>query len=426
MTQHPGKQIGNVPVGPLSGLRVLELADEKGQFCGKLMADLGSDVIKIEPPGGQSTRSIGPFVDDMPDRERSLSFWHYNTSKRGITLNLESSDGQRLFRRLVPTADVVLESYPAGYLPSLGLGYQDLAPQNSRLIMCSLTPFGQTGPWRDYRTSDMLHLAAGGQMASSGYDPADVPDAPPMAPGGGNAWHIGCHYAYMGILAALCYRDLSGEGQYVDASIHEACALTTEGAVAVYLSTGEVVLRHTARQASTDQSIRTQLSTKDGGWVNVTRSGSNLTPSRLRQLAQWMDGYGMAQDLMTDKYDSVDGIEENTGHINEVIAEFFAQMPQEEIWHGGQELGFPWGAMRTVDEVMDDPHLKERGFYVEVEHPELERSFIYPGAAAIYNGSPWRISRRAPLIGEHNQEVLCDELGLSPEELTMLAESGVI
>ena len=427
MTQHTGQQMGNGPVGPLSGLRVLELADEKGQFCGKLMADLGADVIKIEPPGGESTRSIGPFVDDMPDRERSLSFWHYNTSKRGITLNLESSDGQRLFRRLVPTADVVLETYPVGYLPSLGLGYEDLAPQNSRLIMCSLTPFGQTGPWRDYRTSDLLHLAAGGQMASSGYDPEDVPDAPPMAPGGGgNAWHIGCHYAYMGILAALCYRDLSGEGQYIDASIHEACALTTEGAVAVYLSTGEVVLRHTGRAASPDQSTRTQLGTKDGGWVNVTRSGSNLTPPRLRQLAQWMDGYGMAQDLMDDNYLTADGVEENTVHITEVMAEFIAQMPQEEIWHGGQELGFPWGAMRNIGEIMDDPHLQERGFYVEVEHPELERSFIYPGPAAIYNGSPWRISRRAPLIGEHNQEVLCDELGLSLEELTMLAESGVI
>ena len=426
MTQHTGLQTGNGLVGPLSGLRVLELADEKGQFCGKLMADLGADVIKIEPPGGQSTRSIGPFLDDLPDLERSLSFWHYNTSKRGITLNLESGDGQSIFRRLVPTAAVVLETYPAGYLPSLGLGYEDLVPQNPQLIMCSLTPFGQTGPWRDYRTSDMLHLAAGGQMASSGYDPEDVPDASPIAPGGGNAWHIGSHYACMGILAALIYRDVSGEGQYIDASIHEACALTTEGAVSVYLSTDEVVLRHTGRQASTDQSVKTQMSTKDGGWVNVTRSGSNLTPSRLKQLAQWMDGYGLAQDLMDEKYDTVDGIEENSGHITEVMAEFISQLPQEEIWHGGQERDFPWGAMRTMDEIMDDPHLEERGFYTEVEHPELERSFIYPGAAAIYNGSPWRISRRAPLIGEHNREVLCDELGLSREELTILVESGVI
>ena len=291
----------NLP-GPLDGVRVLEVADEKGEFCGKLMADLGADVIKIEPPGGAVTRSVGPFLEDRPGQERSLSFWHYNTSKRGVTLDLKSGEGQRLFRRLAAASDVVLETFPPGYLESLGLGYRSLAPLNPRLVMCSLTPFGQTGPWRHYRTSDLLHMAAGGQMASSGYDPEDVADAPPIAPGGGNAWHIGGHFAYMGILAALYHRDLTGEGQYVDASIHEACALTTEGAIAIYLSTGEVVLRHTGRHASADQSTKIQLATNDGGWVNLTRSGSNLTPPRLRRLVQWMDEYGLAGDLMDDKY----------------------------------------------------------------------------------------------------------------------------
>ena len=137
-------------------------------------------------------------------------------------------------------------------------------------------------------------------MASCGYDPEDVPNAPPIAPGGGQAWHIGGHYAYISIMAALCYRDLSREGQYIDASIHEACALTTEGAIAIYLSIGEVVLRHTGRAASLDQSTRTQLASGDGGWVNVTRSGSALTPARLRTLAEWMDGHGLAQDLLDE------------------------------------------------------------------------------------------------------------------------------
>ena len=227
--------------GPLAGLRVLELADEKGQFCGKLMADLGADLIKIEPPGGQNTRAVGPFLDDLPHRERSLSFWHYNTSKRGVTLNLDTQAGQALFRRLAATADIILETHPPGYLPSLGLGYDSLSSQNPKLIMCSLTSFGQTGPWRDYQVCDLVHLAAGGQMASSGYDPESVDNPPPIAPGGGNAWHIGGHYAYIGIMAALFYRDMTGEGQYIDASIHEACALTTEGAIAIYLSTGQVV-----------------------------------------------------------------------------------------------------------------------------------------------------------------------------------------
>ncbi len=170
--------------GPLAGLRVLELTDEKGQFCGKLMGDLGADVIKIEPPGGEATRTVGPFLDDIPHADRSLSFWHYNTSKRGITLNLETEDGRQLFRRLASDADVILETWRPGYLPGLGLGYDDLSASNPGLVMCALTPFGQTGPWRDYATTDLLHMAAGGQMASCGYDEADVPDAPPIAPVG--------------------------------------------------------------------------------------------------------------------------------------------------------------------------------------------------------------------------------------------------
>jgi crotonobetainyl-CoA:carnitine CoA-transferase CaiB-like acyl-CoA transferase len=416
---------GSLP-GPLSGLRVLELADEKGQFCGKLMGDLGADVIKIEPPGGQNTRWVGPFLDDVPHRERSLSFWHYNTSKRGITLNLETGAGAAFFQRLAAKCDVILETMPPGHLASLGLGYERLSALNPKLIMCSLTPFGQTGPWRDYQTSDLLHLAAGGQMASSGYDPEDVADAPPIAPGGGNAWHIAAHYAYMGILAALYYRDMCGEGQYIDASIHEACALTTEGAIAIYLASGTVVQRHTGRHADAGPSPKIQLRTKEGSWVNVTRSGSNFTPVRLTRLAEWMDQYGLAEDLHDERYQDSKVLQDNALHVTGVLSNFFANMPQAEIYHGGQERDFPWGAVRSMDEIMDDGHLEDRGFYVEVEHPELGRTFAYPGAAAIYNGSPWRISRRPPLIGEHNQEILCGELGLSLNQLTVLAESGVI
>ncbi len=416
---------GRLP-GPLAGLRVLELADEKGQFCGKLMADLGADVVKIEPPGGHRTRTVGPFLHDIPHRERSLSFWHYNTSKRGMTLNLETLEGKDLFRRLVPSTDILLETEAPGYLPSLGLGYEALAPLNPRLIMCSLTPFGQTGPWRDYQTSDLLHLAAGGQMGCCGYDPEDVPDAPPIAPGGGNAWHIGSHFAYIAIMAAVCYRDMSGVGQYLDASVHEACALTTEAAIPTYIYTGQVVQRQTGRAAAVEKSEPTQYITRDGAWLNTTRSGFNLTPARLRHLAEWMDQYGLAQDLLDEKYQSVATIQAHVSHIAAALETFFARIPLEEAWHGGQELGLPWGAIRSMDEIITDQHLQDRAFFTEVFHPELGRSYTYPGPAALYSQSPWRISRRAPLIGEHNVEIFCGELGLSPAELVVLAESGVI
>ncbi|MGE0222529.1 MAG: CaiB/BaiF CoA transferase family protein [Acetobacteraceae bacterium] len=412
--------------GPLAGLRVLELSDEKGQFCGKLLGDLGADVVKIEPPGGEPCRHVGPFLDDIPHPERSLSFWYYNTSKRGITLALETADGQALFRRLASGADVVLETFRPGHMASLGLGYDALHEMNPALVMCSVTPFGQDGPWRDYLSSDLLHMAAGGEMASCGYDEADVPNAPPIAPGGGNAWHMGCHYAYMGIMAALVYRSVSGQGQYIDTSIHEACALTTESAIANYVYRGEVLKRQTGRHHAMGPTPRTQFRAKDGVYVTALISGG-LNPRNVRNLAELMDSYGMAGDLKDPKYQDPSVIAASTSHIIDgLLADFIASLPADEVYHAGQARGFTWGSVRTPEMLLEDGHLQDRGFWKQVEHPELGRSFTYPGEAAIYNGTPWRISRRAPLIGEHNVEVFCDELGLSRGELGVLAESGVV
>ena len=412
--------------GPLAGLRILELADEKGQFCGKLLGDLGADVVKIEPPGGEPCRHIGPFLDDIPHPERSLSFWYYNTSKRGITLDLDTADGRRFFRRLAATSDVILETFRPGFLASLGLDYESLRTQNPRLILCALTPFGQTGPWRDYASSDLLHMAAGGEMASSGYDEADAPNAPPVAPGGGNAWHMGCHFAYMAIMAALVYRTVTGQGQYIDASIHEACALTTEAAIANYIYRGEVVRRQTGRHHAAGPTARTQFRAKDGTYVCALVAG-RLNPKYVTELADLLDSYGMAGDLKDPKYQDAAVIAANASHIiDDLVASFIASLPAEEVYHAAQERGFTWGAVRAPEALRDDAHLHDRGFWKQVEHPELARSFVYPGEAAIYNGAPWRISRRAPLIGEHNTEIFCNELGLSRSELSVLAESRVI
>ncbi len=412
--------------GPLTGLRVLELANETGHFCGKLLGDLGADVVKIEPPGGEPCRHVGPFFDDVPHPERSLSFWYYNTSKRGITLNLEAEAGRGLFRRLAADADVILETFRPGYLASIGLGHDFLREQNPGLILCALTPFGQTGPWRDYLSSDLLHMAAGGEMASCGYDEADVPNAPPMAPGGGNAWHMGCHFAYIAIMAALVHRTVTGEGQTIDASIHEACALTTEAAIANYVYRGEVLRRQTGRHHAAGSTPRTQFRAADGKYVTALISGG-LNPRNVANLGDLMDSFGMAGDLKDPKYKDPAVIAANAGHIiDEVLAGFIASQPAETIYRAGQERGFTWGAVRMPEQLLDDAHLHDRGFWKQVEHPELGRHFVYPGEAAIYGDSPWRISRRAPLIGEHTAEILRDELGLSPGELMILSESHVI
>jgi benzylsuccinate CoA-transferase BbsE subunit len=328
-------------------------------------------------------------------------------------------------RRLVATADVLLETQAPGRLAALGLGYEALAESRPGLIVCSLTPFGQTGPWRDYRTSDLLHMAAGGQMASCGYEPEDVPDAPPIAPGGGNAWHIGSHFALVGICAALSHRDATGEGQHLDVSVHEACAMTTEGSVPIYLSTGRVVRRQTGRHSAWSMSRpRTQYRCADGKYVNAMFN-MRLKPQRLRVLAEWLDEYDAAEDLLDEAYADPQVVLERQPHIADVLRAFFPRITAEEAYRGSQQRGFAWGPVRTPDELLADPHWTERGFWVEVEHEERGERFRYPGAFGIYGESPVGVRRRAPRIGEHNVDVY-RELGVDDAERARLTEAGVI
>ena len=217
--------------------------------------------------------------------------------------------------------------------------------------MCSLTPFGQTGPWRDYLSSDLLHMAAGGEMASCGYDEADVPEAPPIAPGGGNAWHMGCHFTYIAIMAALVHRTIAGYGQYIDASIHEACALTTEAAIANYIYRGEVLRRQTGRHHAAGKTPRTQFRAKDGYYVTALVAG-RLNPRYVRELADLLDSYGMAGDLKDPKYQDPAVIAANTSQLGEL---FIASLPAEEVYHTAQQRGFTWGAVRAPEDVLDRP-----------------------------------------------------------------------
>src|ERR1700675_4286556 len=221
-------------------------------------------------------------------------------------------------------------------------------------------------------------------------------------------------------------RRAARQGQYIDASTHEACPQTTESAIANYIYRGEVLRRQTGRHHAPGPSARTQFRAKDGTYVCALVAG-RLNPKYIGELADLLDTNGMAGDLRDPKYQDPAVITGNTSHIiDDLVAGFIASLPAEEVYHAAQDRGFTWGAVRAPEALLDDPPLHGRGFRKEVEHPDLGRSFVYPGEAAIYNGSPWRISRRAPLIGEHNQDIFCGELGLSPQELSVLAESRVI
>ncbi|MBI2887023.1 MAG: CoA transferase [Chloroflexi bacterium] len=409
-------------VGPLTGLRVVELADEKLQYCGKLFADLGADVIKIEQPGGDPARRIGPFYGGVPHPDRSIPFWYDNTSKRGITLNLAASDAQRLFRSLIQRSDVLLEARPPGYLPGLGLGYEELSQEHPRLVMTSLTPFGQHGPWKDLKISELVSMALGGPMASCGYDDHSVP---PVRGGGGQGWHVAGHYAFLGTMMAVLRRQASGRGQWVDCSIHEALSCTTEGAAVAAMYEQKPVIRQTGRHATVTPSAPSQIQCADGryvagvGWLRVT-------DATWEQLVAWLGRDGMAMDLGDPRYRDVAVRAAEAGHIGEVLEAYCLTHTAEEVFRGAQALGLTWGLVRSPYEVVHDPHSQDRGYTVRVEHEDLGQSFQYPGAPYVFGVSPWGVRRRAPHVGEHNEEVYCGELGLPKERLTLLAEYGAI
>lgn len=408
----------------LGDLRVLEVTDESGQLCGKLLADMGADVIKVEPPGGSAERAVGPFYKDEVHSDRSLFFWHYNTSKRGITLNLDSSEGQQIFHALAKTADIVIESNSPGYMACRGLGYDEIKNINPRIVYCSITPYGQDGPQCQNQASELTLMAAGGQMGVCGYSPEDSPDELPVAPGGGNAWHIGCHNAYIAIMAAVYARDMRGIGQYIDLSIQEAIAVCTEGAFGDHVYMGGDRLRQTGRHAGLQRSPPTQYLCKDGMYYNAFMA--RVAPDHWLQLVEVLESEGMAEDLTEPEYLDPEVLQSSMPHVMEVLGRFAATHTAEEMFHLGQTHNQAWTMVRAPSDLLADPHLRDRGFFVDLDHPELQESFIYPGAPYKFHGTPWRLSRRAPLLAEHNGDVYGQELGMNPETLDSLRSDGII
>ncbi|MBI2171511.1 MAG: CoA transferase [Chloroflexi bacterium] len=402
------------------GLRVLELTGPMGQQCGKLFADMGADVVKIEPPDGAASRKIGPYLDDIPHPERSLSFWHYNTSKRGVTLDIAKPQGQGLFRRLAEGADVLIEDTAPGTLDALGLGYTHLALLTPGLVMVAITPFGQTGPYRNLKTSDMVSLAMGGPLWSCGYDDHSIP---PMRPYQDASYHVGSHYAFIGAMAALVLRQMTGQGQYVDVSVHEACHATTEGAMPIYYFNNMRVRRQTNRHASPRSSQPVVFPTADG------KHEFTRVPAERRaweQFVEWMEAEGLGEGLRNERFRDPEYRQEMGPQLTQLVSDLCARHGAEELFHEAQQREMVWAPVRSPDENVRDPHLQARGFFVEVEHPELGRSFQYAGAPYRFGETPWAISSRAPLLGEHNEAVYCGELGLSQEGLQALKAEGVV
>lgn len=420
-------------VGPLSGVRVIEIGGENGQWAGKLLADMGAGVIKVEPPDGCRERRIGPFAGDSPDPNRSLFFWASNTSKRGVTLDLDHPDAPALLRRLLAGADVLIESLTPGALAAKGLAPLDLVDEFTGLIVASVSPFGQSGPWRDFAATDLTQIALGGPMASCGYDIEDDPDAPPIRPDGHHAAAMAGVYAANAVLAALLDRARSGAGQSIDVSVHEACAATTEGAFPQWEYSGQIVRRQTGRHASPTYTQPWQHRGTDGRYINLMGGGIPRNPTSWRPLIRWMAEKGLAGDLEDPRFEQTMyvPIAERRGnpdvaYVMDTLHTFVRSLPAEEIYRGGQAARLPYGFIRSPEENLSDPHWQDRGYFRTLEHPETGQAYPYPGVPYRFSITPGGPHNRAPLLGEHNVAVYVGELGVSREELRRLFEAGAI
>ncbi len=397
--------------GILEGLQVLDLADEKASFCSKLLGDLGARVIKVERPGGDPSREIGPFIEDPPNPEKSLSFLNNNTNKLGITLNLKHENGREIFLKLLKKVDIVLEAFPPSYLRQEGLGFDVLGRVNSKLILVSVTGFGDSGPRSGYKSCDIVASAFGGQMYVTGS-----PSTPPLKPFGEQSYYTASLFAAVSILLALRKRAQTGKGQHLDISLQESSVSTLDHVMVRYFYEKTIAKRQGGVYWNYSFCI---LSCKDGHIL--------LAPfQQWETLVEWMDSEGMAEDLAEKKYCEEEYRLAHIDHILQVLEQWTRTHTAQELFDSGQLMRFPWAPISSLKEVLSNPQLKAREFFVAVEHPEMKKSISYPG-------SPYKFShlsadrwKRAPLIGEDNVRIYQGELGLSEEEYRRLSSLGVI
>ncbi|MFT6434272.1 MAG: crotonobetainyl-CoA:carnitine CoA-transferase CaiB-like acyl-CoA transferase [Candidatus Azotimanducaceae bacterium] len=401
----------------LKGYRIVELSNERLSFAGKLLADMGAEVILVEPPGGDPTRQFPPFLDDEPGKDRSLYWWHYNTNKKSVVLDLESDEGRDSFQHLIQSADLLIESEPRARLGELGLDYEQLVLINEKLIHVAMTPFGRDDPKSDLPATDLTILAGGGPVWSCGYDDNSLP---PVRGLGNQGYHTGCHFAVMSALTALLYREVSGEGQFIDVSMHAAANVTTEAGSYSWLVANETVQRQTGRHASIAPTMESQIRCADGRYANT--GVPPRFPHEFKRLYDWLKQLGLEEELpeavflemganWEGPFDlSAIGKDDTLTAIfmsgRQALSLIGSKISAYDFFHGCQSAGLSVGVVNSPDEAYEDPHFKARGFQVEVEHENLDRTFRYPGAPYHFEKTPWQITKRAPMLAEHQEEII--------------------
>jgi len=412
--------------GVLAPYRVLDLTDRDGWLCGRILGDLGADVVKIEPPGGDPGRQQGPFFRD-PDPEQNLAWFAYNANKRGITLALETVRGQELLRGLARRADFLIESFPPGHLDARGLGYRALHNINPGLVFTSITPFGQSGPYAHHRGSDLIAMAMSGLMALVG-----APGRPPLRVSLPQAAMWTGMHAAAGSLIAHHYRRVTGRGQHVDVATRDSLLWALANAPAYWSLLRQDLHRGGSSivgRSTTGARMRAIYRCQDGH-INFIFYGGEAGRRSNEAMVRWMAECGEAPDWLArmdwGTFNIAVSTQEEIDRLEEPFVAFLAKRTKAEFARESVKrsiLGYPVASARDI---RDDPQLAARGFWQSVDHPELDATVTYPGPFAKFSAARCGITRRAPRIGEHNAEVYGAELGLSRHDLDALGREKIL
>ena len=394
----------------LQGVKVLDLTHHiAGPYCTKLMADYGAEVIKIERPNlGDSARRLGPFFKNEPHPDKSGFFLYLNTNKKGVTLNLKSATGIQMFKELVKETDIVVENFRPGVMKRLGIDYSILEKINPRLVMTSISNFGQSGRYRDFKSSEIVADAMGGWMHVVGH-----PDREPLKPGGSQSQFVGGLFGSIGTMTAFHHRETTGTGQHVDISLMEAVLYIQMNITSAYAYYEQIITRAGNFVWPPPGTI---LPCKDG-YIGVIA----VTDSQWKELCDWME----KPELKTNpQFLTAVDRSENYEMLEFHLLDWLADHEKEDLFREAQKRRLPFGIPVNSEKLLDSPHLKERGYFVEVDHPATGQ-VTYPGPQVKMGDLHYEL-KRAPLLGEHNEEIYCDRLGYSEADLEKLNEQAVI
>jgi len=397
--------------------RILDLANEKAAYSTRLLADLGAEVVKVEPPNGDKSRRYPPFFHNDVNSEKSLYFLFHNLNKRSVTLDIEQREGAAIFCDLIKTVDVVVESFQPGYLKQFGLDYESMKERNPRLVMASVTDFGQWGPHNGYKSSDLVNMGMSGYMQMTGE-----PGGSPARLGVDHSYFASSLYAAVGVAVALYHRHATGKGQHLDISTQEAAAafITDLGQAPTWFCLQENQVRTGIRLAG---AFPGGFYPVRDGWVAVTV----FSAEEWQAFAQWVSEVTGNKELLDPMYKGSGYARASyVDFLTEIVLQdFFPKFGKEEFFHEAQRRGIPAFPSHDIGEIVGDQHLNARNFFVNVDHP-LMGTIKFPRMPFNCSQMSWQYCRSAPLLGQHNEDIYCGELGYSRQDLAVLKQAGVI